>query len=321
LPLGHSPTVVDSVAYVGCFDRRVHAVDAKTGKGLWLSDAAGAGFNTNPLVVNGRVYAGNRDGALYCFDATTGKTVWRFETEFRQPILFSCACKDGVLYFAANDMHAYAVDAATGRQVWKSEKLPGLGFHSYWPTVYRDRVIFVGCHGYRGGGEPSTIGGLLCLDDKDIYGSNEKQKGYAGVLVTDATVFAWPSAPETPILDLSRKSPEGNGPVTEYFETKPWRRTYFMLRRDTGKEVTYDFDGDGKREYAPMLWHGTHSGNRFPPIVGGDGLLYQMAGGGRNSSTVSRRRATSWPCAMSTRPRLASSTGSSRTCRSSRTSA
>jgi len=294
LPLGHSPTVVDSVAHVGCFDRRVHAVDAKTGRALWLSEPAGAGFNTNPVVTDGKLYAGNRDGAFYCLDAKTGKILWQFETELRQPILFSPAYKDGVLYFAANDMHAYTVDAKTGKQVWKSEKLPGLGFHSYWPTLYQDPVIFVGCHGYRGGGEPSTLGGLLCLDDKDIYGSNEKQKGYAGALATDKDAFPWPSATETPTLDLSRKSLEGNGPVTEYFEAKPWRRTYFMLRRDTGKEVTYDFDGDGKPECAPMLRHGTHSGNRFPPIVGGDGLLYQMAGGVKASPWTSRGGILAW---------------------------
>ena len=36
-----------------------------------------------------------------------------------------------------------------------------------------------------------------------------------------------------------------------------------------------DFDNDGKPEYAPILWVGTHSGNRYPPIVGGDGVIYQ----------------------------------------------
>ncbi|MGA2617243.1 MAG: PQQ-binding-like beta-propeller repeat protein [Thermoguttaceae bacterium] len=294
MPLGHSPTVIDGVAYVGCFDRRMHAMDAKTGQGIWLSDPAGAGFNTNPVFADGRLYAGNRDGVFYCMDAKTGKTLWRFETELRQPILFSAAYRDGTLYFAANDMHAYAVEAKTGKLVWKSAKLPGAGFHSYWPTIYRDRVIFTGCHGYRGGGEPSTVGGLLLLDDKDIYGSNDKGKGYAGALITDSIAFPWPSAPQTPTLDLSKKSPEGNGPVTKYFEAKPWRRTFFVLRRDTGKEVTYDFDGDGKPEYAPMLWHGTHSGNRFPPIVGGDGLLYQMAGGVKGQSWISRGGILAW---------------------------
>ena len=48
-----------------------------------------------------------------------------------------------------------------------------------------------------------------------------------------------------------------------------------MLDRATGKEVTFDFDGDGKQEYAPVLWTGTHAGNRYPPVVGSDGNLYQ----------------------------------------------
>lgn len=48
----------------------------------------------------------------------------------------------------------------------------------------------------------------------------------------------------------------------------------FVLNRQSGQEVTYDFDGDGRPEYAPFLWFGTHSGNRYPPIVGADGVLY-----------------------------------------------
>ena len=48
-----------------------------------------------------------------------------------------------------------------------------------------------------------------------------------------------------------------------------------MLNRSSGKEVKYDFDDDGKLEYAPILWLGTHSGNRYPPIVGVDGVVYQ----------------------------------------------
>ena len=52
LPLGHSPTVVDGVAYVGGLDHQLHAVDAGTGERLWTFEA-GAGFDTNPLAVNG----------------------------------------------------------------------------------------------------------------------------------------------------------------------------------------------------------------------------------------------------------------------------
>jgi len=83
---------------------------------------------------------------------------------------------------------------------------------------------------------------------------------------------------QTPTLDMSTATVTPNGsifPVTEYFEQKPWRRTYFVLDRFTGQEITFDFDNDGNPEYAPMLWFGSHSGNRYPPIVGGDDVLYQ----------------------------------------------
>lgn len=132
LPIENSPTVIDGVAYIGCYDKYVHAINVKTGKRLWISQpAAKAGFSTNPLVitVGGKkmVIAGCRDGYLYCFDAASGKQLWKFNTD--GPILYSAAYKDGVVYFASNDSYAYAVDAKTGKKVWKSAKLPsGISF-------------------------------------------------------------------------------------------------------------------------------------------------------------------------------------------------
>ena len=293
MPLGHSPTVVGGVAYVGCFDCRIHAIDAKTGKGIWISEPAGAGFATNPVVEQGKVFAGNRDGIFYALDAATGRTLWTFQTELRLPILYSAAYRDGTRYFAGNDMHAYALEAATGRQLWKSQKLPGACFNSWWPVIYLDRVILTGSSNYRGHGQPHTIGGFLFLEDQAIFRSNEKQSGWGGALAMDADV-PWTSDAQRPTLDMSRRSPEGNGPVSEYYESMPWRRTYFVLDRGSGREFTYDFDGDGRPDYAPLAYVGTHSGNRYPPIVGGDGLLYQTAGGVRGQDWISRGGIVRW---------------------------
>ncbi|MBV7328057.1 hypothetical protein KFU94_07315 [Chloroflexi bacterium TSY] len=82
----------------------------------------------------------------------------------------------------------------------------------------------------------------------------------------------------TKTLDMSKPNRTPNGTttaVTEYFEEKPWRRTYFVLDIATGEETTYDFDHDGKPEYAPILWLGNDNGNRYPPAVGPDGVIYQ----------------------------------------------
>lgn len=263
LPLGNSPTIYDGVAYVGGLDGHLYALDALTGKLLWAY-WAGQGFYTNPLVVQGVVYAGNRDGyfyAIYAQGPNRGRLAWRYKTD--GPILFSAAYQDGVLYFASNDARAYALNAQTGQLVWRSVKLPGQGFHSWWPVIYQDAesgadiVVFAGSFLYRRSILPGPGESLDHLDRDDIYPDHLDTP--RGTPVGPRTEGEW--------IDASR--------VAQYFEEKPWRRTYFILDRATGREVTFDFDKDGRPDYAPILWHGTQSGNRYPPIVGPDGLLYQ----------------------------------------------
>jgi hypothetical protein len=260
-PLGHSPTVVGGTAYVGGLDRRIHAVNATTGRRVWTSPQAGAGFQTNPLVLNGRVIAGNRDGYLYAYDAASGSLLWTFGTD--GPILFSAAAYDGRVYFASNDSHAYAVTEA-GELVWKSAKLPGSGFHSWWPVVFRDpggdatrdRIIISGSVNYRaqlqpGGASPSGEY-LHTVELLDLYPARQPEP----VGVVGAGPGPW--AAGTPTLTASR--------ILDYFARKPHRRTVFVLDPHTGAE----------RETAPVLIAGTHSGTRFPAVVGHDGALYQQ---------------------------------------------
>jgi outer membrane protein assembly factor BamB len=136
------------------FDRHIHAVNTDNGQGRWISDQAGAGFDTSPLLVNNKVIAGNRDGYLYAFDNVTGKLLWKYKTD--GPILFSAAYYDGKIYLVSSDMHAYAL-TESGSLVWKSAALPSSGFNSWWPVVYqspgtdrsKDRIIISGGWNYR----------------------------------------------------------------------------------------------------------------------------------------------------------------------------
>ena len=152
LPLGHSPTIATingtSVAFVGGYDRKIHAIDAITGQDIagYTAYNAGAGFDTNPLVINNVIYSGNRDGYFYAINAVTGGLVWRYKTD--GPIFYSAAYKNGVVYFASNDAFGYALNATSGSLIWKSQKLLGSGFHSFWPVIYtnkssgKDYIIF-----------------------------------------------------------------------------------------------------------------------------------------------------------------------------------
>lgn len=261
VPLGHSPTVAHGVVYVGGYDHRLYALNAYTGEQLWSYEGEG-GFATNPLVAEGKVILGNRDGNLYAVN-TDGSLAWRFSTG--GPILFSAAYKDGVVYFASNDSHAYAVDT-DGTLKWRSAKLPGGGFYSYWPVIYtkdgHDYVVIGGSNDYR------AVGGMGAgrlnndLDNAALYYDIPE-----GELVGPTGTEPGDWAPGTITIDDSR--------AAEYLEQHPSRRRVFVLDSETGDEHTFDSDGDGKPEYAPVTWFGTHGGNRYPAVVGGDGVLYQ----------------------------------------------
>lgn len=276
MPLGNSPTLYQGVAYVGGYDRKIHAINALTGVGLWTFEA-GAGFDTNPLVVNGILYAGNRDGHFYAIRATgptAGQLIWQYDTG--APIHYSAAYKDGIVFFASNTSRVYALNAQTGSLVWQTGVLPGAGFYSWWPVIYGEYVIVAGSQNYRFSSDLGP-GSLITTERSELYPNYATDP--RGTLIGPIGTAAGLWAPGTPTIDTSKPTTTSHGqtqPITQYLESKPWRRTYFIFNRFTGAEYTSDFDNDGNPEYAPFLWVGTQgAGNRYPPVVGGDGVLYQ----------------------------------------------
>jgi outer membrane protein assembly factor BamB len=273
MPLGHSPTYHNGVLYVGGFDRRLHAIDAVTGKRLWTFDGAKAGYRTGPLVAENLVLLGNRDGTFYAVHAhgtpKQGTLAWKYQTE--GPINYSAAYKDGVVYFASMDMHAYALRAADGKEKWETEKLYGAGFQSWWPVIWRDRVIFATGHNYRNGLSPGSEdcesakrGGYYHdAEYQAIFGSLGEQD-YIGPTGTEPG--DWVKGTFT--IDATR--------AAKYFGQKPWRRMLYCLDAATGKDWEADLDSDGKPERAPFLWTGSKNGVPPPPMVSGfDNVLYR----------------------------------------------
>ena len=299
LPIGNSPTIANGIVYFGGYDRKLHALDALTGAHLWSYDGATAGYDTNPLVVDGKVILGNRDGWMYAIGAQLtpqqGQLLWKFQTG--GPIHLSAAYQDGIVYFASNDNYAYALQADTGDLVWKSLKLPGDGFHSYWPVIFGDKVIFSGASAYEMGGNPGTAsvsdgrGGVydkFYTMEADSVWQNEPLGTLIGSTVSNQS---W--AKGFTVLNASR--------ITQYLEANPashtyrykwWRRTLIVLNRSNGMEFTYDSDHDGYQEHAPFTMWGTHSGNRYPPIVGRDNLLY--SGNIYQRSYIAQGRVMGW---------------------------
>ncbi len=271
-PLGHSPTIHDGVAYVGGLDNKIHAINATTGVGLWTF-SGGGGFQTNPLIIDSTLYAGNRDGKLYAITisgANTGQLAWSYQTD--GPILFSAAHNNGVIYFASNDSHAYALNATTGALFWKLAKLPGAGFYSYWPVIYENQVIFSGSNAYTTALAWPGSAQMAKLELQDIYTS---QGVPPGTTISAVSSAAGDWAPGTRTIDASR--------IYNYFDAKPWRRTVFVLNQSNGSETAK----------APVLWTGTASGNRYPPVVGVDGVLYQQ-NNYTSDASIARGQISGW---------------------------
>ncbi len=281
MPLGNSPTVIGNTLYVAGYDRKLHALNAITGAHLWEFSGAKAGYDTNPLVVDGRVFIGNRDGFMYAVGAhgaaRQGELLWKYQTG--GPVHLSAAYSHGVVYFASNDNYAYALRATDGELVWKSQKLPGDGYHSYWPVIYGDKVIFSAAPPYRNELDPGTRT-LKARDGTPIDTYNRVQMNDLFPGEPDGALLG-PYGPAQDwshgrrVMDASR--------VTEYLEDnpnpdpykhKPWRRTVIVLNTSDGSEYTFDSDGDGFMEYAPIAHWGTKSGSRYPPVVGPDAVLY-----------------------------------------------
>jgi len=124
-----TPIVVDGVMYVTSAWSIVHAIDARTGRGLWVYDpkvdrAVGAKaccdvINRGVAVYGGKVFVGVIDGRLAAVDAKTGAAVWETVTvDQSQPYTITGAPRaaNGLVYIG-NGGAEYGVGSTPSRSV------------------------------------------------------------------------------------------------------------------------------------------------------------------------------------------------------------
>jgi len=166
-----NPTVIDNVAYLQAKNNSLVAVDATTGKELWVHAFQG------PVTTRGIVYWASKDhsdrrlfttnaGFLTAIDARDGKTVLSFgdngRTDLRsgldrdltnvppvqgnnpgrvfEDIMIMPIMRSGADYsYTPGDIHAY--NARTGKLLWQFHTIPHPGEFGYetWPKDFWER--------------------------------------------------------------------------------------------------------------------------------------------------------------------------------------
>jgi outer membrane protein assembly factor BamB len=168
------PTLVlgkRGMVFVGGHDGNLYAIDAKTGKQVWMSDFLTDAPPDRPKFPGQRARLANTkarpsdlasDGEtlfLSVFDqcrvvavnATSGKQLWSFQTGGW--VFGSAVTTDSRVFFGSQDKAFYCLDKRTGRQVWRRETK---GRVESGGAVDKEFVYFGSCDG-----------GLYCLRQSD----------------------------------------------------------------------------------------------------------------------------------------------------------
>lgn len=93
-----TPAVHGGMVFIADIGRKMHCVDAATGKAIWSHDIKGDAW-ASPYVADGKVYLGTRAGNFYVWAAHREKQVLA-ELELKSPISATATAANGVLYVA-----------------------------------------------------------------------------------------------------------------------------------------------------------------------------------------------------------------------------
>ncbi len=139
-----TPLMIDGVIYLTLPWSKVMALDAKTGKQIWLHDPKVPGSwniniccgldNRGAAAWNGKIIFGTLDGRLIALNARTGKQVWSTKAtpdERRYSITGAPRIANGKVFIGSAggefDARGYldAYDAETGKFLWRFWTIPG----------------------------------------------------------------------------------------------------------------------------------------------------------------------------------------------------
>lgn len=139
--------IVDGAVYIGSVDRKLHVIDAQTGKLRWSFKADGP-VEASPTVWGNVVYTSSSIGTLYALDRKTGKQLWNFEADDRIASgVTPYIAPDGarLVLVSSYDAHVYCLGAQSGEVRWKVKTE---NYVHGAAAVFEHKAIFGGCDGF-----------------------------------------------------------------------------------------------------------------------------------------------------------------------------
>ena len=99
-PFYSSAAVTKGRVILGGRDRKIHCLQAETGKPIWTFSTK-ARVDSSPVVAGNRIYVGSNDGRLYVLDLIEGKKIWEFNAG--APLSASPAVAGGRIVIGSQD--------------------------------------------------------------------------------------------------------------------------------------------------------------------------------------------------------------------------
>lgn len=139
------PLLEDGVVYFLSGSNVVFALDAATGKQLWLysrQDTSSFSIRggSKPVLRDGKIYVGFSDGSLVALNAKTGSPIWEVllnkNKKFRDIDASPVADGDRI-YIPGYDDHLYCISADKGEIIWRVD---GGGYSAV--TLVGDKIIY-----------------------------------------------------------------------------------------------------------------------------------------------------------------------------------
>ena len=141
-----SPVMADGKVIFGCNDGWLYALDAVTGKPVWLNKDGTYTIESKPFVWNGKVYYGAWDQYIRCVNVRDGKLVWQQICEgsrvakaakrYYSPADAMPVVTEGKLMIADRNMMLTILNAETGEPAGSMRQVSATGVSEDGKFVY-----------------------------------------------------------------------------------------------------------------------------------------------------------------------------------------